>query len=56
MTCDGCKWWSELCAQSLGGGPMYAMCLNSDSSHCSSMVMKRCAEYEAGVAVDDPSF
>jgi hypothetical protein len=25
--CDTCRYWSEMCAQALGGGPIEALCL-----------------------------
>ena len=53
--CDGCKWWSELCAQSIGAGPMEAMCLNPQSSRYQHMVYEGCDQHEAGRSIDDPS-
>lgn len=26
-TCSNCRFWSEMCARSIGGGPMEALCL-----------------------------
>ena len=54
-SCEGCKWWSQLCAQSFGCGPMEALCLNHDSPEYNRMVCEGCPEYEEGVSVDDPS-
>lgn len=28
-TCGNCRYWSEMCAQSIGCGPIEALCLNS---------------------------
>ena len=53
--CDGCAFWSELCAQSIGCGPMEAMCLNPQSPHYQRMVNRGCAKYHAGRSIDDPS-
>lgn len=53
--CDGCKYWSELCAQSIGCGPMEALCLNSESPLYSKMVNEGCDKYERGRSIDDPS-
>jgi hypothetical protein len=53
--CDGCKWWSELCARSFGCGPMEALCLNPNSPRYNKMVFDGCDRYEAGRAIDDPS-
>ena len=55
LPCDGCKYWSELCAGSMGCGSMEAMCLNSESKHYSNMVHRGCNKYVRGKAVDDPS-
>lgn len=52
--CDGCKWWSELCAYAIGGEPMKAMCLNPDSLDFQRMKHAGCDKYEAGRAIDDP--
>ena len=53
-TCEGCKWWSEMLANSVGCGPILALCLNEDSNHSERMVHHGCAKYAAGSAVDDP--
>jgi hypothetical protein len=53
--CDGCRFWSECCAQSIGCGPMQALCLNSESPKYSRMTGSGCNKYRAGRAVDDPS-
>ena len=29
--CKGCRYWSEMVAQSIGGGPVQAMCLSPAS-------------------------
>lgn len=29
--CDGCRFWSEMLAQSIGGGPVEAYCLSDKS-------------------------
>lgn len=52
--CEGCKYWSELCAQSIGCGPLEALCLNPDSPQYSRMVNEGCREYAAGKSVDYP--
>lgn len=51
-SCDGCKYWSELIAQSVGGGPVEAMCLNKESTNSQEMVHGGCDYYEVGAAVD----
>ena len=28
--CSGCRFWSEMVAQSMGGGPVEALCLSDD--------------------------
>lgn len=55
MVCDGCKWWSEMVAQSLGCGPIEAMCLNPESSEYQRMIRDGCSERKSGRAVDDPT-
>jgi hypothetical protein len=29
--CENCRFWSEMCAQALDGGPIEALCLSGDS-------------------------
>lgn len=58
--CSSCRYWSEMLAQSIGVGPVEAMCLDAESpnrglyiagsSHCS-----RWKHNELG-AVDNPAF
>lgn len=52
--CDGCQWWSELCAQSIGCGPIDALCLNSDSIHYQKMIHCGCQLYKFGKSIDCP--
>lgn len=52
--CDGCKFWSELCASQIGNGPLKALCLNPDAQYFNKMVHRGCAKFEPGRAVDDP--
>lgn len=54
-TCDGCKYWSELCAASIGCEQIKALCLNSQSPRAWKMVNSGCDKYEAGLSIDDPS-
>ena len=54
LDCDGCKYWSELCAQSIGCGPMEALCLCPDSPHYSRMVKDGCEHYQHGTSIDCP--
>jgi hypothetical protein len=28
--CENCRFWSQMCAQALDGGPIEALCLSSD--------------------------
>lgn len=56
MTCDGCKYWSELVAASEGCDPIKAMCLNPDSGHYQKMVRRGCEDKQEGRAIDDPSY
>jgi hypothetical protein len=54
MTCDGCKWWSELIATIDMAGPLKAACLNKDSVWFGKFVYVGCNDRVAGRAVDDP--
>jgi len=54
-TCRGCKWWSSRAAMSDDYGGIDAACLNPESRQYPRMVKGGCEEYEAGMAVDDPS-
>lgn len=57
--CAGCKFWSERMAQSIGGGPVEAMCLADGGQYSSKYTRARttCDKWESGEdgAVDDPS-
>lgn len=50
--CEGCKYWSELCGESIGCGPWVALCLNSESPLSQQMVRDGCDEREYGRAID----
>lgn len=52
--CLGCKFWSERMAQSIGGGPVEAMCLNEQSPHYNRYVHRGCEHFVLGDAIDDP--
>ena len=54
--CDGCQYWSEMVAQSLGGGPMRALCLNPNSPLYNTMANTGCSEYAPGRPIDDPAY
>lgn len=58
QNCHGCRFWSEMIAQALGGGPLQAMCLNPDSPMSGKYTSKRqaCGNWREGSlgAVDDP--
>ena len=57
-TCKGCRHWSEMVAQSVGGGPLQAMCLNSVSPMRNEFMSpnRTCPEWQNGGlgAVDQP--
>jgi hypothetical protein len=57
--CAGCKYWSEMLAQSIGGAPVEAMCLSSDGPMHGKYVTARatCKAWESGEdgAIDDPA-
>jgi hypothetical protein len=56
--CFGCRYWSEMIAQSIGGGPIEALCLCATSPHRSKYVTanQTCDAWASGHlgAVDDP--
>lgn len=52
--CDGCKYWSELCAQQLSGSYLEALCLNPLSPYYSKMASSGCVLYVFGTSVDCP--
>jgi len=58
-TCAKCRFWSEMCAQSIGCGPMEALCLKEGGPKCSRMTTESssCPEWASSHhgAVDDPS-
>ena len=53
--CDGCKYWSERLAHSLGGAPVEAMCLCEKGPNYSRYVRLGCNHYAPGLPIDDPS-
>lgn len=56
--CAGCRFWSEMIAQSIGGGPTEALCLSGDGELAGKYVSARqsCEAWKSGHlgAVDDP--
>lgn len=58
-TCEGCRYWSEMVAQSIGLGPMEALCLRDASPHGGTMTKETdtCSEWKEAThgAIDDPS-
>lgn len=56
--CKGCRYWSEMVAQSVGGGPVQAMCLNQASPNRAKFTgpTRVCDQWtEGGLgAVDQP--
>jgi hypothetical protein len=56
--CEGCKFWSEMVAESIGGGPLEALCLNQDGKYSGEFTpgYVSCDKWESGEfgAVDDP--
>lgn len=57
-SCGGCRYWSELLAQAIGGGPVEAYCLNDKSPHRQRYVTasRTCGEWADayGYAIDAP--
>ena len=58
-TCEKCRYWSEMCAQSIGCGPMEALCLKEGGPKQGRMTTESnsCPEWASNHhgAVDDPS-
>lgn len=56
--CAGCRFWSEMVAQSIGGGPVEALCLTEGGPRSGKYTTARvtCAHWKSGHlgAVDDP--
>jgi hypothetical protein len=56
--CKGCKFWSEMIARAIGGGPVQAMCLAQGGPYSSvyTTASTTCASYQPGYdgAVDQP--
>lgn len=56
--CGNCRFWSEMCAQSIGGGPIEALCLSGDGPKTGRFVseMSSCRAWKSGHfgAVDQP--
>lgn len=54
--CEDCKYFSEMIAESIGCGPIHAMCLCGLSKHHGKMVSEsfHCEHYIHGHAIDDP--
>ncbi len=55
--CRGCRFWSEMCAQSIGGGPIEALCLGRGSRAGKyTTASMTCEVWKSGHygAIDDP--
>lgn len=56
--CAGCRFWSEMIAQCIGGGPVTAMCLAESGRYAGKYTAahQRCDSWRSGHfgAVDDP--
>jgi len=56
--CAGCRFWSEMIAQSIGGGPVEALCLADKGPRSGKYTTGRvtCDAWKSGHlgAVDDP--
>ena len=57
--CEKCRFWSEMCAQAIGKGPMEALCLSENGPKKGKMVEESfsCPAWKSGHlgAVDDPA-
>lgn len=56
--CNGCRYWSEMVAQAIGGGGVQALCLSGDGQLAGKYTYghQTCAVWKSGHhgAVDDP--
>ena len=55
--CAGCRYWSEMLAQAIGGGPVQAMCLGEGQYRGKyTSARGKCDKWASGHhgAVDDP--
>lgn len=56
--CNGCRFWSEMIARSVGGAPVEALCLSASSPRSGEYVTGRtaCSAWKSGHygPVDDP--
>ena len=56
--CKGCRFWSEMLAQAIGGGPVQAMCLSDEGPNKGKYTSARitCEAWKSGHhgAVDEP--
>jgi hypothetical protein len=56
--CKGCRYWSEMLAHSIGGGPVEAVCLSRSSTYRGKYMApsRICTEWASGHlgAVDEP--
>lgn len=56
-SCEGCKFWSEMVAESIGLGPIKALCLHEQTASwpmADRMVSGGCADREDGTPIDMP--
>lgn len=58
QNCAGCRFWSEMIAQVIGGGPLEALCLSQDSRFAGKYTTARRTReaWKAGPlgAINDP--
>lgn len=56
--CRNCRFWSEMCAQSIGGSEMEALCLSADGPKAGRFTSgsDRCTSWKSGHlgAIDAP--
>ena len=56
--CKGCRYWSEMIAQALGGGPVEAMCLSREGPERGkyTSAARTCVAWASGHlgAIDEP--
>lgn len=56
MSCNTCRFWSELMAYAEGSGPVKAMCISRDGPHAQTYQSRfhHCSAYDHGAPVDMP--
>lgn len=54
--CETCRYWSDLIARAVGGGPVEALCLATVGPYRQTYTVasQACGTWAGGQAIDDP--